>query len=906
MYKKILKRIAKPLLATLIILALLTSATIVSLDSHKDNDSYGLKDIFTIGYAGIAYAAGTPDYTCNGVNDDIEYQQAINALPASGGQISILTGTYNFSNTVSRAIDNITIQGVGLSCILTNDGITPIFDAGVQSDWVFKDFKTDNGGIDVSTAVYYSFENVAIGSTQYYAYYSSDDIVADEWNIPSGRHPTYILSASDSSASSIAQSDYKCGGASDETDINTAIASLLTPVVDEAIVIGDFDEFDDLDDPVSGGGSYTWVGLQGDETLSQDVADKAEGAASLKVVTFAGTGNSGAKVTGMGGEDWSGYDTVSLYVKTPHIMGVRLYFYDQAAGMASYMTTTSAADTWEDLEFYIGCDREHTNTLDWTDIDQVKILFNVTSDYSYTARVDWFRFNTWNETDHKIIAPGSYTLSSASGGGGVDYVENTDYIIELQSGRIRALVDGAIVSGSTCYIDYAYGSGVIGLTNGTYHIDGVITYAISNLTLLGLGDSVIIHLDDGADTNLLTVAGDNWRVVDIIFDGNNDGQSVAGDRYGIRCNGYNGLTLDNVEMVCCGSRDVAAIRLDDCEGTKIRDSRLLGKTSSGILATDAVYNVQISDSIFRDHSKSAIILWEGCEDWTIADCSFYYNGYCDLNVGEVAACADIHLVDCVSYKCFEGSGLFRFKSSSNCTVTGGAVYDCPDFAGYVSGCDNISITGLDIKTCYYAIEIYNSDFVTFDAHVEDSFGTPVSVTGTSGWAVIRGIYINCGDSSVFEYSPKAAAIISGSGGYNDVSITVVDDRGVGAVMKSGVVISVGDANKVHDCVFSGLTGGYGILIISGDDHKIVNNLIESDLYGIRAIDGDDLIISWNRIIGATNSIEIDNANVVRAMVAGNNWEGCTNDLVATAAVNPRVTSNIDKNGAWYATGDAPN
>ncbi len=176
---------------------------------------------FTIGTD--VYAAGVADYTCDGTDDDVQFQAALDALPAGGGQLVVLTGAYSFSATVSRAIDNVTIQGVGQASSLSYDGGTPIFSAGVRSDWTFSDLKFDAGGITYLTSTNYTLRNVAIGAT-YYAYRT--DATADEWEIPVGRTATFTVAASDSSASSKAQADYVGDGTDDQAEIQTAIDAL--------------------------------------------------------------------------------------------------------------------------------------------------------------------------------------------------------------------------------------------------------------------------------------------------------------------------------------------------------------------------------------------------------------------------------------------------------------------------------------------------------------------------------------------------------------------------------------------------------------------------------------------------------------------------------------------------------
>jgi len=179
------------------------------------------KITFTIGTE--VYAAGIADYTCDGTDDNIQIQQAMDALPATGGKIVILAGNYSFSAIVSRAIDNITIQGTGMATYFARDGGSPLFSAGVQSNWVFRDFSTDAGGIIYLTSTNYILENINIGTT-YYAYRT--DASADEWCIPTGRTATFTVAASDSSNSSKAQADYVCDGTADNVEIQAAIDAL--------------------------------------------------------------------------------------------------------------------------------------------------------------------------------------------------------------------------------------------------------------------------------------------------------------------------------------------------------------------------------------------------------------------------------------------------------------------------------------------------------------------------------------------------------------------------------------------------------------------------------------------------------------------------------------------------------
>lgn len=115
--------------------------------------------VITIGYSGSAGATVTLDYTVDGADDHVQIQAALDALPSTGGELVIIPlpatvngGVYDFGAIVTRAINNVTISGTGNGTSFANNGATAIFSAGAQSGWIFKDFATDAGGVNVATA----------------------------------------------------------------------------------------------------------------------------------------------------------------------------------------------------------------------------------------------------------------------------------------------------------------------------------------------------------------------------------------------------------------------------------------------------------------------------------------------------------------------------------------------------------------------------------------------------------------------------------------------------------------------------------------------------------------------------------------------------------------------------------
>ncbi len=70
-------------------------------------DAQPLKVLFTVGNPVDAFT-GTVDYVGT---TSTAVQQALDALPATGGEIELVSPVYTFTATVSRAINNVTVKG---------------------------------------------------------------------------------------------------------------------------------------------------------------------------------------------------------------------------------------------------------------------------------------------------------------------------------------------------------------------------------------------------------------------------------------------------------------------------------------------------------------------------------------------------------------------------------------------------------------------------------------------------------------------------------------------------------------------------------------------------------------------------------------------------------------------------
>lgn len=116
----------------------------------------------------------TADYHCNGTNDQTVIQQAIDALPSTGGKIVLLEGTYNISGQITVNKPNVTICGMGNSTVLNcKQGIWGI--AATQTNFTVANLKmtfdTYNGNGN-SICIYASgsrckFENLDLSNAVY-------------------------------------------------------------------------------------------------------------------------------------------------------------------------------------------------------------------------------------------------------------------------------------------------------------------------------------------------------------------------------------------------------------------------------------------------------------------------------------------------------------------------------------------------------------------------------------------------------------------------------------------------------------------------------------------------------------------------------------------------------------------
>jgi len=153
-------------------------------------------------------APARANYNCTGVNDNEVFQKALDALPANGGRLEVLAGPYFFSATVSRVIDNVSIEGSGHGTIFVSDVELPLFSTSNTSGWSFKNLNTDNGGIDFYASTNYTLENVSLNGI-FFANKSAQDIQNQGTTV---NMKNYVIAANNASDAQKAAADLVCPG----------------------------------------------------------------------------------------------------------------------------------------------------------------------------------------------------------------------------------------------------------------------------------------------------------------------------------------------------------------------------------------------------------------------------------------------------------------------------------------------------------------------------------------------------------------------------------------------------------------------------------------------------------------------------------------------------------------------
>ena len=136
---------------------------------------------FVVGTSAAGWTAADVDYLCDGTDDQVEINAAINALPAEGGEIVILDGTYNITDSIKINKANVAIVGNNKKTILkrmwdsvaSNNGIIIITSDGCS----VKEFHFEGNATEYS-AVYNNALNIQNSEHSVISQNSFSDIAA--------------------------------------------------------------------------------------------------------------------------------------------------------------------------------------------------------------------------------------------------------------------------------------------------------------------------------------------------------------------------------------------------------------------------------------------------------------------------------------------------------------------------------------------------------------------------------------------------------------------------------------------------------------------------------------------------------------------------------------------------------
>ena len=137
------------------------------------------------------------DYLCDGTNDQEEIIQALNALPATGGEVVILDGTYNITASINIPKDNVSIRGSGNATTLKRMYNSTNTDSGATAKGLItlnekSGCKIQGLQIDGNKATYTASYNYGI-----YLYSSSNNTVTGNTCNNNNNYGIYLYSSSD-------------------------------------------------------------------------------------------------------------------------------------------------------------------------------------------------------------------------------------------------------------------------------------------------------------------------------------------------------------------------------------------------------------------------------------------------------------------------------------------------------------------------------------------------------------------------------------------------------------------------------------------------------------------------------------------------------------------------------------
>jgi parallel beta-helix repeat protein len=133
-----------------------------NLESHKAESASHVKPArIVVGTSTSGWTEKDCDYLCDGTNDQVEINNAIAALPATGGEVIILDGTYNITARINVNKNNVSIRGNGNATVLKRMWNSS-FSEGIITLTSVQGCRIENLQIDGNKTTYTSNYNYAI------------------------------------------------------------------------------------------------------------------------------------------------------------------------------------------------------------------------------------------------------------------------------------------------------------------------------------------------------------------------------------------------------------------------------------------------------------------------------------------------------------------------------------------------------------------------------------------------------------------------------------------------------------------------------------------------------------------------------------------------------------------------
>jgi hypothetical protein len=496
------------------------------------------------------------------------------------------------------------------------------------------------------------------------------------------------------------------------------------------------------------------------------------------------------------------------------------------------------------------------------------------------------------------------------------------------------------------------------LSNGTFTINGPITKAVDNVTLEGQGKGTQIYLANASSCNMVAVGGDGWTISNIYFNFNALNQDVAVEDVAcVYVAGKENTRIENNFFYDCWNAVFlqSATGVSKCSSVDIVNNDIDTFRRSGIRVGNGTEYVRIDgnhihDGVFNTHfgylygiltdriamtdTTYARPEWLEITNNQVHDS--FYEGI-DVHGASHVLISGNHVYNIATAPGGEGEGIYlatQFQTGyggdrtcSDWTVENNQIENVGGIAIFVSVptaaasnsiLSDVNISGNIITTCWYGIKVYNIEAtaevntVTISENTVNSFsahgimldarnGSKIHSVAVSGNSVSTYIGSESWCNGIYLYAANDSTVLT------QVSITGNDVYGYGAtadltndilVYGNGVNITYVD---ISDNVLDG--GTYGIYLsgssAGADNCTADGNLITGVAYGIQCTDGDDFITTNNRITATSYPIYVSDANVVRPVITGNNWQGSTNDPSYESATDPVFANNIDKDGVQW-------